>query len=174
MFSSLPNELLKIICDNLNIKDERNLAFLSPTVNAWSREEMSSRLAHVLKNPAPDVFYQFLKCITDDEKTGYAILQDETCKKILITQKPAELPHWILNITQCQPNLLEYIMEDEDYRNSLTPSEKIYLLNNCKNLFNSKLLDDEDLSQFTAGPSNENDISDEEKIYDSNRAGPGF
>lgn len=170
MFSSLPNEILKMICDNLNIKDERKLAFLSPVVNALSREEMSSRLALVLNNPEPEVFYQFLKCITDDEKTGYAILQDETCKHILINQKPAELPHWILSVAECQPNLLEFIMNDEYYRNSLTNNEKLFLLNNYNELFNPELIDEdkETLLQNIELSSKDDDISDSEATNNNN------
>lgn len=92
--------------------------------------EMQRRLFKVLQNPSPNAFCQFLDCITVDEKTGYAILFDSTCKDILINKRPKMLPHWILSVAQAQPNLLQPILEDDDYLESLSFSEINFLLKN--------------------------------------------
>ncbi|RUR22869.1 hypothetical protein ELY20_09110 [Legionella qingyii] len=50
-----------------------------------------------------------------------------------------QLAHWILSIGECQPNLLEFIMEDEDYRNSLTKIETEYFMANYEKLLPPEL-----------------------------------
>ncbi|ARH00378.1 hypothetical protein [Legionella micdadei] len=130
MFKDLPYEILVKICDQLNIKDERSLGFFSSEVKAVTMAEMQRRLFKVLQNPNPNAFCQFLECITSDEKIGYAILFDSTCKDILINKRPRTLPHWILSVAQAQPNLLQPILEDQDYLESLSSSEISFLLNN--------------------------------------------
>ncbi|PWY53849.1 hypothetical protein DGG96_20150, partial [Legionella qingyii] len=112
MFSNLPNEILEIICSSLNVKEERNLGLLFQNVENLRKKNMMRQLTKVLSSPEPVLFHHLLQCIIDNEKTGLAILQNEYCKNILITQKPNSLPHWILSIGECQPNLLEFIMED--------------------------------------------------------------
>ncbi|MCW8472125.1 hypothetical protein OQJ19_15945 [Fluoribacter gormanii] len=139
LFSNLPNEILEIICSSLNVKEERNLGLVFQNVEHLRKKNMMTQLTKVLNSSEAAMFHHLLRCIIENEKTGLAILQNEHCKNILITQKPKSLPHWILSIGECQPHLLEFIMEDEDYRNSLTKVETGYLITNYEKLLSPGL-----------------------------------
>ncbi|WP_454784631.1 hypothetical protein [Legionella sp. WA2024007413] len=139
MFSNLPNEILEIICSYLNVKEERNLSLFFKNVENVRKYTLENRLARVLNGSEPVIFCYLLQCIIENEKTGLAILQNEYCKNILITQKSKSLPHWILGIGECQPRLLEFIMEDKDYRNSLTKLETEYVITHYEKLLSPEL-----------------------------------
>lgn len=131
MFHKFPLKTIKIICKKLGIKSEFNFSF---SFSSDYKQQLQSQLSLVLKNPTSAIFCKLLDCIQENEEAGYAILQDETCKKILIEKRPQELPHWILGVAVCQPNLAPIILKDEDYRNSLNADEFIYLVSNYPQL----------------------------------------
>ena len=134
MLDSLPNELLFKLYDYLGIKDKCKFASVSTLMNRIHQDRMQSRLAAVLAKPTPNQFIQLLTCIKDNVYDGLAILQDETCKKTLLEKRPKELPHWMLGLAECKPDLLVFTLKDEDYKKSLSPDEFDFLVRNYPEL----------------------------------------
>ena len=161
MFSKLPNEILEIICSYLNVKEERNLGLFFENVENVRKNNLITRARKILNSPEQVIFCYLLQCIIESEKDGLAILQNEYCKNILLTQKSKSLPHWILGIGECQPHLLEFIMEDTDYRNSLTKLETEYFITNYEKLLPPKLA-----AKIHDDLANKNDFPSEEVSFD--------
>lgn len=141
MLETLPKEILKLICDNLSVREECYLSSFFPNTKQVFEEDLERRLAAVHKNSTQqDVFFVLLNLINDDEKTGYAILLNENCKQILINQRPKSLPHWIIHLPETQPDLFQAIINDKGYRDSLSASDTQYLINNHGNLLARNLI----------------------------------
>ncbi|WP_454782323.1 hypothetical protein [Legionella sp. WA2022007384] len=166
MFSKLPNEILEIICSYLNVKEERNLGLFFKNVENVRKEQLMRRAKKILNGSEQVVFCHLLQCIIESEKDGLAILQNERCKNILLNQKSKSLPHWILGIGECQPNLLEFIMEDTDYRNSLTKLETEHFITNYE-----KLLSPELAAKIRDDLVNKNDFPSEKVSFDEEEEG---
>ncbi|WP_019215450.1 F-box protein [Legionella tunisiensis] len=130
MFDSLPVELIVKIFSYLDVKAEYEFSFSSPLTREIYKARLQSRLATVLATPTTNQFIQFLTCIQDNAQDGLAILLDETCKKILLEKRPKILPHWMLSLAECQIDLVAILLEKDDYKNSLSPSEFRYLVRN--------------------------------------------
>lgn len=134
MFKNLPIELFNKICDDLGVLQESNLSFASSATRRMYKQLQESRLTAILSSATENQFLYFLDRIASNAKDGLAILQNPACKKILIEKRPKTLPHWMLSMVLRQPDLMLFLLADDDYRNSLKPSEYGDLLRNYPNL----------------------------------------
>lgn len=61
-------------------------------------------------------------------------MQNDLCKKVLIEKRSRSLPHWMLSLVEIQPNLMFFLLKDDDFRNSLRLDEFNYLTRNYPKL----------------------------------------
>lgn len=130
MFDRLPEELLKELSDFLNLKHEVSFSLINRKFNEQFRLNLLRRLDAILSKNEKVFFSHLLHFVQKNEKDGLAILKDPFCKNILIEERPKQLPHWMLGIAECQPVLMPFLLNDNDYKNSLSPEEFEYLMQN--------------------------------------------
>ena len=126
----LPDELLKKLSDFLTLKNEVSFSFINRNQREQFNQNLNSRLNTLLNKNEKIFFSHLLAFVQQDEKDGLAILKDPFCKNILIEKRPKQLPHWMLGIAECQPVLMRFVLNDNDYKNSLNPEEFEYLVQN--------------------------------------------
>lgn len=83
---------------------------------------------------ATNPFIELLNFIQNNEQDAPVILQNKICKKILLEKRPKNLPHWILSLAEKHPKVVTNFLQDEEYKNSLSPIEFLYLVRNYPDL----------------------------------------
>jgi hypothetical protein len=133
MLDHLPMKVLEYLYDFIETpKVSWDFALVNSKTYESYKNYMQKKIQEFLEDSSH--FYKLLDCVISDQIVGLAILKDPDCKAILINKRAKELPHWIINIPECQPGLSTFLLLDNDYRNSLTRDEYEYLLNNYPDL----------------------------------------
>ncbi|MCP0913351.1 hypothetical protein NKV53_03090 [Legionella sp. 27cVA30] len=121
LFSQLPTEIIQLFMQYTCIRDEKRSSGISSFFLSTHRENSTERLSRIKSNELN--FNLLLSHIIANEKDGFAILHDKECMNILIEQTPKNLPHWILGLAECQPNLVYFLLWVPAYKNLLTLEE---------------------------------------------------
>lgn len=136
MFQRLPNDLLEIISQNIDIKTRRNFILINTTCYLTYYKMLQTKLLNILNQSNGYQYLNLLDCIVNDAVIGYAILKDSECKRIILEKlkRSDDEPSWIISLPECQPELITFILADKDYRDSLTQDEFDYLIRNYPEL----------------------------------------
>ncbi|KTC65049.1 Uncharacterised protein (plasmid) [Legionella adelaidensis] len=132
MSKSLPFDVVIKMLENLSETPLEMPALIG--LETYSEQRVRSRLDSILNSTSDKLFAKLLSFISMNEDDSLAIMQDDTCKNILLTKRPTCLPHWIISLGISQPHVIPFLLKDDEYKNSLSPAEFDYLLENVPGL----------------------------------------